>query len=228
MDVLPTSHSTVAAAIAEDVHVKQLQVREQLARAITPIHLTADTRTSPNDIEFQAINAHHIEEDLKLHKAIIALAELEAGHSGEEVAKHVIQAMEWYDLKDRLGFITGDNHGAHDTLCRAIAEPVPEWSPVDNCLCCLGHIVDLTVQAFLFARDEDAIEEAEQQSRRSRRDIDEEIALASVKSQEGWSTILPLNKPHTFCAALNHSPAPDTAFKKLCKRRTVHSPNVTC
>lgn len=90
-DVLPTSHSTVAAAIAEDFHVKQLQIREQLARAITPIHLTTDTWTSPNDIEFQAINAHYIGEDSKPHKALIALAELEAGHSGEEVAKHVIQ-----------------------------------------------------------------------------------------------------------------------------------------
>lgn len=226
-DVLPTSHSTVAAAIAEDFYVKQLQIREQLARAITPIHLTTDTWTSPNDIEFQAINAHYIGEDSKPHKALIALAELEAGHSGEEVAKHVIQTMEWYDFRDRLGFITGDNHGANDTLCRAIAEAVPEWSPVDNRLRCLGHIINLAVQAFLFARDEDAIEEAERQSRRSRRDIDEEIALASVKSQEGWSTVLPLKKLHTFCAALNRSSALNTAFKKLCKGRTVHSPNVT-
>jgi hypothetical protein len=165
---------------------------------------------------------------LKLYKALIALAELDAGHSGDEVVKHVIQAMEWYDFKDRLGFITGDNHGANDTLCRAIAEAVPEWSPVDNRLRCLGHIIDLAVQAFLFARDEDAIEKAERQSRRSRRDIDEEIALASVKSQEGWSTVLPLKKLQTFCAALKRIPAFDTAFKQLCKGRTVHSPNVTC
>jgi hypothetical protein len=226
-DVLLTSRSTVAAAIAEDFYVKQLQIREQLARAITPIHLITDTWTSPNDIEFQAINAHYIREDLKPHKALIALAELETGHSGEEVAKHVIQTMEWYDFRDRLGFMTGDNHGANDTLCRAIAEAVPGWSPVDNRLRCLGHIISLAVQAFLLVRHEDAIEEAERHSRRSRRIIDEEIALASVKSQEGWSTALPLKKLHTFCAALNRSSALNTAFKKLCKGRTVHSPNVT-
>lgn len=226
-DILPTSHSTVVAAIAEDFHVKQLQIREQLARAITPIHLTTDTWTSPNDIELQAINAHYIGEDSKLCKALIALAELEAGHSGEEVAKHVVQTMEWYGFRDRLGFITGDNHGANDTLCRAVAEAAPEWSPVDNRLRCLGHIINLAVQAFLFAKDEDAIDEAERQSRRSNRDIDEEIALASVKSQEGWSTVLPLQKLHAFCAALNRSSALSTAFKKLCKGRTIHSPNIT-
>lgn len=64
-DILPTSHNTVSAAIAEDFHVKQLQVREQLAKAIAPIHLMTDTWTSPNDIEFQAINAHYVGADSK-------------------------------------------------------------------------------------------------------------------------------------------------------------------
>lgn len=226
-DVLPTSHSTVAAAISNEFHLKQFKVREQLLKAITPIHLTTDTWTSPNDIELQAINAHYIGADLRLRKALIALVELEAGHSGEEVAKHVLHTMDWYGFNDRLGFITGDNHGANDTLCRAIAEAVPEWNPVDNRLRCLGHIINLAVQAFLFAKDEEAIDEAERQSQRSNRDIDEEIALASMKSKEGWSTVLPLQKLHGFCVALNRSASLKAAFKKLCKGRTIHSPNAT-
>jgi hypothetical protein len=225
--VLPTSHSTVAAAIAEDFHIKQLQIREQLARAITPIHLKTDTWTSPNGIEFRATNAHYIGEDSKLHKALLALVELEAGPNDEEVAKHMIQTLEWYGFRHRLGFITGDYHGANDTLCRAVAEAIPGWSPVDNLLRCLGHIIKLVVQALLFAKDEDVIEEAERQSQPSQCDIDEKIALASVKSQEGWSTVLLLQKLHAFCAALNRSSALNTASKKLCKGRTVHSPNVT-
>ena len=226
-DVLPTSHSTIAAAISNEFHLKRSKVREQLLEAITPIHLTTDTWTSPNDIEFQAINAHYIGADLKLRKALIALIELEAGHSGEEVAKHVLHTMDWYGFSDSLGFITGDNHGANDTLCRAIAEAVPEWNPVDNRLRCLGHIINLAVQAFSFAKDEEAIDEAERQSQRSNRDIDEEIALASMKSKDGWSTVLPLQKLYGFCVALNHSASLRTAFKKLCKGHTIHSPNAT-
>jgi hypothetical protein len=57
----------------------------------------------------------------------------------------VIQTLESYGVRDRLGFVTGDNHGAIDTLCRAVAEAIPEWSPVDNRLRCLGHIINLTV-----------------------------------------------------------------------------------
>ena len=135
--------------------------------------------------------------------------------------------MDWYGFSDRLGFITSDNYGANDTLCRAIVEAVPEWNPVDNRLRCLGDIINLAVQAFLFAKDEEAIDEAERQSQRSNRDINEEIALASMKSKEGWSTVLPLQKLHSFCVALNRSLGLKTAFKKLYKGRTIHSPNAT-
>lgn len=213
-DILPTSHNTVLAAIAKDFHTKQLQVREQPAKAITSFHLTTDTWTFPNDIEFQAINAHYVGADSKLHKVLVALAELEAGHSGEEVAKYVTQTKEWYGFENRLGFMTGDNHGANDTLCRAIAEAVPGWDPVDNRLRCLGHIINLAVQAFLFAKDQDAIGEAERQSQRSERDIDEEIAFASVSCRKAGRR-----------AALNRSSALNTASKKLCKGRTIHSLN---
>ncbi|KAI6824493.1 hypothetical protein KC342_g11558 [Hortaea werneckii] len=164
---------------------------------------------------------------LETNKALIAIVELEAGHNGEEVAKHVIQTMDWYGFRDRLGFITGDNQGANDTMCRAVTGALPEWSPLDNRLRPLGHNINLAVQAFLFANDGDAIEEAERQSRRSKRDMDDEIALASVKSKEGRSTVLPLQKLHTFCVALNRHSSLNAAFKKLCKRRTVHLPNVT-
>ena len=156
--------------------------------------------------------------------------ELENGHSGEEVAKHVVRAIEWYDFKDRLGFVIGDNHAANDTLCRAIAEQIDEWSQIDNRLRCLGHIINLAVQAFLFAPDKDAqeaINEAERQSQRSRREIEDEIADASAKEGKGWTTILPLQKLHDFCVALNRSDKLKVAFKKLTKGKVVHSPNRT-
>lgn len=230
-DVLPTSHSTISAAISNQFHLKQSKVQEQLLKAITPIHLTTDTWTSPNGIEFQAINAHYIGADLELRKALIALIELEAGHSGEEVAKHILHRMDWYGFSDRLGYITGDNHGANNnvTLCRAIVKAVQEWNPVDNRLRCLGHIINLAVQALLFAENQEAIDEAERQSQCSNRDIEEEIALASMKSRGGWSTVLtlPLQNLHSFCVALNRSSSLKTAFKKLCKGRTIHSPNAT-
>lgn len=42
--------------------------------------------------------------------------ELENGHSGEEIAKHVLQTMDWYVFRDRLGFITGGNATMEPTI----------------------------------------------------------------------------------------------------------------
>ena len=37
-----------------------------------------------------------------------------------------------------------------------------EWSATTNRLRCLGHVLNLAIQAFLFARDNEAIEYASQ------------------------------------------------------------------
>lgn len=121
-----------------------------------------------------------------------------------------------YGFNDRLGFNTGDNHGANDTLGKTITEAVPSWDPVDNRLHCLGHIIHLAVQAFLFAKDEGAIHEAGRQYQRSTRVSGEEIALAFIKSKEGWSTVRPLQKLHRFCVPLNRS-----ACLRQCSRSSV-------
>lgn len=226
-DIIPTSRSTINLAIASDFEAGQLNVRSQVKAALSLCHITTDTWHAPNDIEFQAINVHYVSAEGKLQKGLINLVELEHGHSGEEVSKHVLRTVDWYGIRDRLGFITGDNRGANDTLCRAIAEQLEGWNPVDNRLRSLGHIINLAVQAFLFAKDQEAVDEAERQSQRSRRDVDDEIAAASIKEDTGWLTILPLQKLYSFCVVLNRSDEPKGAFKKLTKGRTIHHPNAT-
>lgn len=44
------------------------------------------------------------------------------GHAGSQVAPQLIRALQFYEIEDRLGWITGDNHGTNDTLSREIEE----------------------------------------------------------------------------------------------------------
>ena len=227
---LPTSATTVGYSIKVTFRQKQLQVREALQSALSLIHITTDTWNSPNSKELQAFNAHFVDKEGKLRKALINLVELENGHSGEEVAKHLLKALDFYGIRDTLGFVTGDNHSANDALCRAIAEQKEDWNPVDYRLRCIGHIINLAVQAFLFAKDEEAVEEAERQSQRLGRDLDELLASlgVAVNTQEGkgWSTILPLQKLHDFVTKLSRSDRLQRLFKKLTKGRVIHTPNI--
>lgn len=226
--ILPTSSATVRSSITATFKQKQKLVRDVVHGAKSRIHITTDTWHSPASTEFQAINAHFVDGHGRLRKALLNLVELGSGHSGEAVAEHVIHTLEFYGVKDRLGFLTGDNHGANDTLCRAIARNLGDWNPVDNRLRCLGHIINLAVQAFLFAKSEEAVAEAERQSQRCRTDMDYEIAAGSIKMDgHGWSTILPLQKLHGLVLKLNKSDRLKLQFKKLTKGRTIHSDNET-
>jgi hypothetical protein len=115
--------------------------------------------------------------------------------------------------------LTSDNHGANDTLCRAIARDLGVWHPVDNRLRCFGHIINLAVQAFLFARSEEAVAEAERQLQRCRTDMDYEFGANTIKMDgHGWLTILPPQKLHSLILKLKMSDMLKSQFKKIGER----------
>ena len=56
--------------------------------------------------------------------------------------------------------MTSDNASSMVTSVTKVASLLAEeanWSAQDNHLRCLGHILNLAVQAFLFSKDEEAI-----------------------------------------------------------------------
>ncbi|KAM4063253.1 reverse transcriptase (RNA-dependent DNA polymerase) [Hirsutella rhossiliensis] len=59
-----------------------------------------------------------------------------------------------FGILRRLGSIVGDNSSTNDTLCRAVSTYLKEegvkWDPEVHRLRCLGHVINLAVQAFLF------------------------------------------------------------------------------
>ncbi|KAL1582101.1 hypothetical protein WHR41_09225 [Cladosporium halotolerans] len=204
-DTLLTSSATVRSSITATFKQKQEHLKNMLQSAKSRIHITTDTWHSPSSTELQAINAHFVDEHGQLRKALLNLAELEDGHSGRAVAKHVLQALAFYGVKGKTS-----------------------WNPVDNRLRCLGRIINLAVQAFLFARNEEAVAEAERQPQRCKTDIDLEIAAGSIKEDgRGWSTILPLQKLHTLTSRLDRSDKLKLQFGKLAKGRTIHADNET-
>jgi len=100
------AHSTTAYQILQVFEVKRQQLKQQLQRSQSRIHITTDTWHSPNHKEFQAVTAHWLGADNKLHKALISLPEMEAGHAGVKVTEKLLTVLDNYSLKDQLGYIT--------------------------------------------------------------------------------------------------------------------------
>ena len=70
-----------------------------------------------------------------------------------------------YEIVDKIGYFTGDNHGSNDKLLRHVSKDLYKnygikWDPVHHRIRCHGHTTNLAVQAFLFAKDEEAIDVA--------------------------------------------------------------------
>jgi hypothetical protein len=182
-DCLWTAHKTTARHLAKTFKERRHQVARILQGAQSLIHITTDTWHSPNFKELQAITAHFIDDTGRRQKALIALPELLDGHAGVKVAGHIVATLEAYKIKDKLGYITADNHRANDTMCRALSEQLPEinWQPVQQRLRCIGHMLNIAIQAFFYAKDEDAVKLAIEESERSGASIDEELFALSRK-----------------------------------------------
>jgi hypothetical protein len=155
-----TAHQTTANHIARTFTERQQQLKQLLQQSQSLIHLTTDTWHSPNIKELQAITAHFVDASNTRQKALLSLPELRNGHAGVEVAAQIATTLEAYDITDRLGYITTDNHGANDTMCEELSKRLSytQWQPKQRRLRCIGHIINIAVQAFFFARNNEAVD----------------------------------------------------------------------
>jgi hypothetical protein len=150
---LPSSSQTLVSYIARSFEDQKDIVRKRLQSACTSIHLSVDIWTSPNNHLFLAVCGHFINGEIGLQKAVLALRTV-SGHSGENQWDTLSQVLSEYGVVHKIGAITADNSGTNDTLCRTIASSLSDmnisWNPVSQRLRCLGHIINLAVQDFLF------------------------------------------------------------------------------
>jgi len=145
------------------------------------------------------------------------MPELNYGHAGELVAPLIILTLESYGIEKRLGCVTADIVSANDTLCRAMEESLSIRHGVSrdarhNQLRCLGYVINNAVQAFLFCRNEKALDTATQRALNSGSVIGDAIV-----SEGGFASYGPLNKVYRLAVAV-HNLALHKEFKGLAGR----------
>ena len=98
--------------------------------------------------------AHFVDCLEKYFKALIALRTI-TNHSGDEQFSVLLPVLQDYGIVEKLGAIVGNNASTNNTLCAAteeylLKEEEIEWDATHWQICCIGHIINLAVQAFLF------------------------------------------------------------------------------
>lgn len=206
------SHATVPVRITENFVQQRQVVKQHLRKATSCIHFSTDTWYAGTSFqkEFQAINAQFVNSEGVLQNALLALPELPSGHAGAAVAPFFIEVLATYEIEDCVGWITGDNSGTNDTMCRAIEEHLSNngynyWQADQRRLWCVGHTINLPVQTFLFAKSKEAVDIAKERAANSTISLDEALAeLSQTDEKAGWSRQSSVYKIYRLAVALRN------------------------
>jgi hypothetical protein len=215
VDYIITAHTSVPKKIKLSWQAQKDVVRKKLQSASSSVHLSLDIWTSPNRLLFLGICAHFVERGQeRLSKGLLAL-QIVGNHSGDEQFATLLPVLKDYGIQRKVGSIVCDNHTANDKLCRVLASYLLEeegiqWDPSFRRIFCIGHVINLAVQAFLFKN----VLEIEELSA-----LDETEATADERQrQAAFHKIGPLGKLHNIVTHIRGSAGRTKEFKDLAGR----------
>lgn len=186
-----------------------------------------DVWSSPQRKAYIPVHAQWVDEGYNLRKALLGLPNLRHSHAGAAMTPHLMKIIRKYNLAHRIGYITGDNDAKNDTCLRQLALELSEeygvaFDAVSSRTRCVGHIINLPLQAFLFTTSTNALQAAMEQAQDETTDITVAEALhdqlhPTTPSQTthrkrrkrndaaGWRSIGPLGKLHNIAVFIRNS-----------------------
>lgn len=156
ISALIPGRKTIRSWILAEFATRKRQLRHDLRKARSNIHLSFDLWTSPNCHAIIAICAHYIDRHGHPQTKLLAMRGVEGEHTGENLAIVVLKVIREYRVGRRVGFFMLDNAASNDTCVDAILRAL---YPMMNGkqrrrrrLRCLGHVINLSAQTFLLGR----------------------------------------------------------------------------
>lgn len=218
--LLPRSGNTIKAHASQLFQEGKARLRHILATAISDIHITCDMWTSPNYLGILAVIGHFTSEKLERQAVTLALVEVQGVHSGEAQARIVLDVLKDFGIIGKLGYFVMDNAHANDALIREVAEALKDegvyYNYRERRLRCNGHIINLSVQAFLFGKQVDDY------------DFPDTIFTTVTDAQlNSWRKLGPLGKLHNIIVYIMASPQRIQAFRNASGGLMPHRDNNT-
>lgn len=153
---LVPSRNTIRKWIVLEFQQRKRELRRELRAARSNIHISFDLWTSPNCYAIIAIVAHYIDSNGKRQAKLIALRSLDGEHTGENMAALLLKVFREYKIGSRIGFFITDNASSNDVCIDLVLSKLyPNMDAKQRHrrrLRCIGHVVNLAAQAFLFGK----------------------------------------------------------------------------
>src|SRR5690554_3832818 len=201
-EALPASYSTVRAWIMETWSVSKAQLIIRLQSAVSLIHYTVDIWTSPNGIPILGVIAHFVTKEMQLERQVMALRELEGPHTGENISAAFTHVITEYNVLPQTGYFNMDNATNNDTFLQHLTLPLRQadvpFERQHRRLRCIGHILNLSVKAFMFHGLPSLPVVNEHDFEYTPHDLDHNV--------REWRKRGPLGKAHNICIYIRKSP----------------------
>jgi hypothetical protein len=141
------------------------------------------------------------------------------GHSGLNQWECLRPVLQDFGILRNIGTLIGDNATTNDTLCRTMAayltaEHKINWNQTFQRLRCMGHIINLVVQAFLFTNDqEEQVMDSYDKEDESGEELDEKgrkERATSIRNRMGV-----MGKIHNVVIHIRASPTRTNKFEAI-------------
>lgn len=119
---LPTTHRTISNWIFRTRDEHKATKMEALLNAKSVIHIILDLWTSPTTLSVLGVVFSFVGQN-GLHQTITAaMREIDGSHSGNNIAKHLLDIVKEWGITNKLGWIIMDNATSNDTMMEKLSD----------------------------------------------------------------------------------------------------------
>jgi hypothetical protein len=148
---LVKSHNMIRRWIMDEFVIRKEKIKEKIRDSSGMIYISFNLWTSPNKKAIVAICAHYLNKAYEPQHILVGLKEVHGSHAGANVAEVMKPVLIEIIPLERLGFFQADNDSKYDTAIDSLLHDLrPDIKdPRSRRVRCLGHIINLVVQAFM-------------------------------------------------------------------------------
>ena len=154
--LLPAASATIRNWVKEEYDKQKDHLIEELAAAISQVHLSFDMWTSPNRYSIISIFANFISEEGQRRRQLLAFRRIYGAHDGANIAATLLEVIEEYSIAQKIGYFMSDNAKSNDSATAAAMQQLyPSLSIKQRQgrrLQCRGHIINLCARALLLGK----------------------------------------------------------------------------
>ncbi|KID81255.1 restless-like transposase [Metarhizium guizhouense ARSEF 977] len=152
------TRSTIRRKVLAAYETHKTKVAEVLQQSSGLIHVSFDGWKSGNRHSLYGIACFFRDENSQPRKLVLGVPELRTRHFGHNIAAEILDVLDAYGIKDRIGYFTLDNAESNDKAMEVIGGELGFVGATKRGRC-FGHTIDLSAKSLLFGHNVEAFEE---------------------------------------------------------------------